>query len=262
MAEKKPLTTEEPVNTGLKSTMGERGLLVGRTLSPVSSYLHRFSSPVFLIPYVCFGFLLRVPSVLRFCSLLFASVCPLSSPRVVRPRCPPMLLVLGQPGLRWDSCFNGGLLDVHRMEELLGLVQLRGEGEDHVDGDGGLPDCCCFPSISVFCIFPSLPFLSCCLCYYWKTKTQTQTKTMVDGDGGLNRGDRGSSPVFFFVLVSVLLLSVPLSFARSAPPFSFLLFSVSPSLSFLSFFFSFFLPCVPSVAPLLIPLHWNIKPSL
>jgi hypothetical protein len=105
MAEKKPLTTEEPVNAGLRSTMGERGLLVGQTLSPVSSYLHWFSSPVFLIPYVCSGFLLRVPSVLRFCSLLFASVCPLSSPRVVHPRCPPMLLVLGQPALRWDSCF-------------------------------------------------------------------------------------------------------------------------------------------------------------
>ena len=82
------------------------------------------------------------------------------------------------------------------MEELLGLVQLRGEGEDDVDGDGGLPDCCCFPSIFVFfCVFPSLPFLSCCLCYYWKAKTQTNTmtKTMVDGDGGPNRGDRGSS---------------------------------------------------------------------
>jgi len=52
------------------------------------------------------------------------------------------------------------------------------------------------PLFLFFCVFPGLPFLSCFLCYYWKTKTQT--KTMVDGDGGLNRGDRGSSPVFFF----------------------------------------------------------------
>jgi len=52
------------------------------------------------------------------------------------------------------SCFNGGLLDVHGVEELLGLVQLRGEGEDDDDGDEGLPDCCCFPSVSVFLRLP------------------------------------------------------------------------------------------------------------
>jgi len=84
---------------------GERGLLVGRTLSPVSSYLHLFWSPVFLVSCVYSTFLLRVPwSVLRFCSPVFASVCPLSSPRVVRPWCPPILLVLGKPWLRRDSC--------------------------------------------------------------------------------------------------------------------------------------------------------------
>ena len=99
------------------------------------------------------------------------------------------------------------------------------------------------PLFLFFCIFPGLPFLSCCLCYYWKTKT------MVDGDGVLNRGDRGSSPVFFFVLVSVLLLSVPLSFARSAPPFSFLLFSVSPSLSFPVFSLVSFSPASPWLPP-------------
>jgi len=137
-AEKKLLTTEEPVDAGLRSTMGERGLLVGRTLSPVSSYLHWFSSPVFLIPCVCSGFLLRVPSVFSF-SFPFVCVCL------------PSIFPLW---LRWDSCLNGGVLDVHRMEELLRLVQLRGEGEDDVDGDGGLPDCCCFPSISVFLRLP------------------------------------------------------------------------------------------------------------
>jgi hypothetical protein len=40
------------------------------------------------------------------------------------------------------------------VEELLGLVQLRGEGEDDDDGDEGLPDCCCFPSVSVFLRLP------------------------------------------------------------------------------------------------------------
>ncbi|KAL9336197.1 hypothetical protein Peur_070685 [Populus x canadensis] len=42
------------------------------------------------------------------------------------------------------------------VKELLGLVQLRGEGEDDDDGDGGLPDCCCFLlcfSVSFFCLF-------------------------------------------------------------------------------------------------------------
>ena len=52
-----------------------------------------------------------------------------------------------------------------------------------------------------FCVFPSLPFLSCCLCYYWKMKTQT--KTMVVGDGGLNREDRGSSSCVFLCTPSI-----------------------------------------------------------
>ena len=50
------------------------------------------------------------------------------------------------------------------MKELLGLVQLRGEGEDDDDGDGGLPDCCCFLlCFSVFLLFfrPCVFFVLC-----------------------------------------------------------------------------------------------------
>jgi hypothetical protein len=50
------------------------------------------------------------------------------------------------------------------VKELLGLVQLRGEGEDDDDGDGGLPDCCCFLlCFSVFLLFfrPCVFFVLC-----------------------------------------------------------------------------------------------------
>jgi hypothetical protein len=60
-----------------------------------------------------------------------------------------------------DSCFNGWLLDVHGVEELLGVVRLRGEGEDVFDGDGGLPDCCCF--LLCFCCSASSQVLPSCV---------------------------------------------------------------------------------------------------
>ena len=99
-------------------------------------YLLARHSPLFLLIFTgspCSGFLLRVPSVMR-----------------------------------WDSYFNGGLLYAHRMEELLGLVQLRDEGEDDGDGDGGLnpgdggssPAFFLFLLVSVFPPFiPSFCFL-------------------------------------------------------------------------------------------------------
>jgi hypothetical protein len=57
-AEKKPLTTEEPVNAGLRSMMhgGDEGYLLAR------------HSPLFLLIFTgspCSGFLLHVPAVLR-----------------------------------------------------------------------------------------------------------------------------------------------------------------------------------------------------
>ena len=107
-------------------------------------------------------------------------------------------------------------------KELLGLVQLRGEGEDDVDGDGGLPDCCCF--LLCFCFSVSsrvLPFLSRCLCYYWKTKT------MADGDGGLNPRAGGYSPAFFFCCSSLSPLSLFLC-SRSLCFPAFFLFLVCP----------------------------------
>jgi hypothetical protein len=57
------------------------------------------------------------------------------------------------------------------VKELLGLVQLRGEGEDDDDGDGGLPDCCCFLlcfSVSFFvCLcFRSPELLPLFLCFF------------------------------------------------------------------------------------------------
>jgi len=64
------------------------------------------------------------------------------------------------------------------VEELLRLVQLRSEGEDDGDGDGGLPDCCCFPLCFCFSV-SSLVFLSCvvALCYCWETKAKTMVMT-------------------------------------------------------------------------------------
>jgi hypothetical protein len=57
------------------------------------------------------------------------------------------------------------------VKELLGLVQLRGEGEGDDDGDGGLPDCCCFLlcfSVSFFvCLcFRSPELLPLFLCFF------------------------------------------------------------------------------------------------
>jgi len=93
-------------------------------------YLLAGHSPLFLLIFTgspCSGFLLRVPSVLR-----------------------------------WDSCFNGGLLDVHRMEELLGLVQLRGQDKDEGDDRLALAGRCLLPPgfLSVSPLFPDLSLSS------------------------------------------------------------------------------------------------------
>ncbi|KAJ6884529.1 hypothetical protein NC652_031509 [Populus alba x Populus x berolinensis] len=91
---------------------------------------------------------------------------------------------------KMTSCFNEGLLDVHDVEEMLGLVQLRSESKDHNDGDGGLPDCYCFPLC--FCFFvSSLIFLYCsvALCYYWETKARTMV--MVGDVCSAERGGQG-----------------------------------------------------------------------
>nr|TKS04995.1 hypothetical protein D5086_0000137640 [Populus alba] len=88
------------------------------------------------------------------------------------------------------SYFNEGLLDVHDVEEMLGLVQLRSESKDDNDGDGGLPDCYCFPLC--FCFFvSSLIFLYCsvALCYYWEMKAKTMV--MVGDVCSAERGGQG-----------------------------------------------------------------------
>ena len=52
-----------------------------------------------------------------------------------------------------------------------GVAQLRGEGEDDVDGDRGLPHCYCFP-LCFCCSASSLVLPSCAAAYaiYWKMK--------------------------------------------------------------------------------------------
>ncbi|KAG6752174.1 hypothetical protein POTOM_044395 [Populus tomentosa] len=120
------------------------------------------------------------------------------------------------------SCFNEGLLDVHDVEEMLGLVQLRSESKDHNDGDGGLPDCYCFPLC--FCFFvSSLIFLYCsvALCYYWETKARTMV--MVGDVCSAERGGQGC----YATLRDTMLLSVKLLLLRE-PDATFVVEAIIP----------------------------------
>jgi len=107
----------------------------------------------------------------------------------------------------WSSLCASFTQDINDGDEDVRCCQLN----------GSLLPCFCFSA----CVLPSFPFLSCCLWYYWKTKTQK--KTMVDGDGGLNPGDGGSSPVFFLLFFVSMFFFCSLFWVYSG-------FSVMPSL--------------------------------
>jgi len=111
-------------------------------------------------------------------------------------------------------------------KELLGLVQLRGEGEDDVDGDGGLPDYCCFLLHLCFSM-SSRVLLSCVVaCAIIGRRRQWSMVMEVWTEGG----DKGSSPVFFCCYSS---LTSPFPHFLLCPSSPFFFPAVSPhSLSF------------------------------
>jgi len=111
-------------------------------------------------------------------------------------------------------------------KELLGLVQLRGEGEYDVDGDEGLPDCCCF--LIHFCFSVSSRVLLSCViaCAIIGRRRQWSMVMEVWTEGG----DRGFSPVFFCCCSSLTSPFPPFLLCPSSP---FFFPAVSPhSLSF------------------------------